>query len=93
MSMKEQYSQEYRKEAVKIATSRNQSIARSARELGIKVKTLYLWIEKYNNAGKSQMVKDDKEEELKKLRKELAAVKQERDILKKATAYFSKASL
>ena len=60
-------------------------------------KTLSLWVREYkktHNIKSSKEVKDENlEEENKRLRKELSLAKQERDILKKATAYFAKETM
>lgn len=87
------YPAEFRESAVKLALESNNSIAQTARELGIKQNTLYNWIHLYSKKGATN--KPDREvnhpfDEIKRLKKELAQATQERDILKKATAYFAK---
>jgi len=87
------YPAEFRESAVKLALESGNSIAQTARELGIKQNTLYNWMHLYSKKGAKN--KPDREmnhpfDEIKKLKKELAQVIQERDILKKATAYFAK---
>ena len=87
------YSTEFKESSVKLAIESAQPIAHTARELGIK---LYTWINKYSiapNANGSKVHSDNRAyDEIMKLKKELARVTQERDILKKATAYFAKES-
>lgn len=84
------YSVEFKQSSAKLAVESNQSIAQTARELGVNVNTLHGWVSKYADQPQSTVSsKDSEHEELKRLRKELARVKQERDILKKATAYFA----
>jgi transposase len=63
--------------------------------LGVKVSTLHTWIHKYKEAKDVNISSDDNKliEELKKLKKENYQLTQERDILKKAAAYFAKESL
>jgi len=71
--------------------------------LDINDKTLYSWIREYKKVNnihtddrrttQKSSSKETMEEEIKRLRKELSIVKQEREILKKATAYFAKETL
>jgi transposase len=90
------YSTEFKESSVKLAIESSQPIAHTARELGINPNTLYTWINKYliaPNANGSKVHNDNRAyDEIMKLKKELARVTQERDILKKATAYFAKES-
>ena len=85
------YSIEFIKSAIELAKESKISKAHVARELGINPNTLYTWIEKYTKAVKAPMEKPTKEleEEIKRLQKELLKTKQERDLLKKAAAYFA----
>ena len=91
---KQHYSKEFRQRAVKMAVSSEKSTAQIARELGVNETTLYSWINKEKEPEKSSddLSKAELFEELKRLKKELADVKEQRDILKKATAYFVKES-
>ena len=90
------YSTEFKESSVKLAIESAQPIAHTARELGINPNTLYTWINKYStapNTNGSKVHSDNHTyDEIMKLKKELARVTQERDILKKATAYFAKES-
>ena len=91
------YDLEFKKSSAKLAALSEQSIAQTARDLGINVNTLHGWVGQYyrkcQSSGKAQGIQISQEEEIKQLRKELARVKQEREILKKAAAYFAKESL
>ena len=95
------YTQEFRDETVQLALAGEKSVLGIARDLDINPKTLYNWIRQYkiknnipiNPPGTKTVqpqYKETLEEELKRLRKENRILKQERDILKKATAYFAK---
>ena len=89
---KESYTAEFRENAVKRATESN-NIAQAARELGIKENTLYNWIHKYTRVVETAKVHRSDEhlyDELKRLKKEVARLTEERDLLKKAAAYFAK---
>jgi transposase len=85
------YPAEFKERAVKLAVESEQPIAQTARDLGINENTLHTWIGKYHRAERQeQQVQDDHlYEELKRLRKENTRLKEERDILKKAAAYFA----
>lgn len=92
------YPESFRREAVKLADQPDRTAADVARELGIHVGQIYNWRTQFNKLSKGQFVVADgtnysKEEkaEIRKLKKEVAELKQERDFLKKATAYFAKA--
>jgi len=85
------YTLEFKESSAKLAVESEQPLAQTARELGINKSTLYGWIDKYYPTRKasSTSVNQSPEEELKRLRKENNRLKQERDILKKAAAYFA----
>ena len=85
------YLAEFKERAVKLAVESDQPIAQTARDLGINENTLHTWIGKYHRVERqTQQVNDEHlYEDLKRLRKENARLKEERDILKKAAAYFA----
>jgi transposase len=90
------YSPEFRESSVKLAIGSEQPIAQTARDLGINSNTLHTWISKYSQPTATQseekVVRTDDHlyEELKQLKKENARLIEERDLLKKAAAYFAK---
>lgn len=89
------YSAEFKASAVKLALESERPIAQTARELGVSKDTLYGWVRQ--SPGKPQpdqaVVKfDPVHEELKRLRREVSILREERDILKKAAAYFAKSA-
>jgi len=87
------YTAEFRASAVKLANESDQSVAQVAKDLGINVNTLHTWIAKYSKtkkAGKSERTDEHLYDELKRLKKEVARLTEERDLLKKAAAYFAK---
>jgi transposase len=92
------YTKEFRQEAVKLVTEERLSWAKAALRLSLPTATLANWVKAYK-AGKLGEVGNkfrpltEVEMELARTRKELAEVKMERDILKKAAAYFAKESL
>lgn len=84
------YTLEFKQASAKLAAESEQSISETARELGVSVSTLHGWIQKHYPSKKTAApVLSDPHEEIKALKKELARVREERDILKKATAYFA----
>ena len=90
------YTAEYRASAVKLATESDKPVAHTARELGVNENTLHTWINKYTRpeeANKSVRTDDHLYEELKRLKKENARLIEERNLLKKAAAYFAKEQL
>lgn len=91
------YPESFRKEAVRLADLPDRSAADVARELGIHVGQIYNWRTQFNKLSKAQFTVADgtnysvtEKAEIRKLKKEVAKLKEERDFLKKATAYFAK---
>lgn len=93
---KRSYTPEFKKDAVRLVTEQGYKVAEAARNLGIHPSLLQRWkIEMASgepNAfpGKGRL--SPEQEELKRLRKENQRLKMERDILKKATAFFANES-
>ena len=86
------YTLEYKLEAVRLAKT-GQSIAATAKILGIAEQTLHNWIKAEQQGrlgGPGSKPVSPEQMEIARLRAELARVKMERDILGKATAYFAK---
>ena len=88
------YPAAFKERAVKLAVDSDQPIAQTARDLGVNENTLHTWIGKYHHTERQEKEVHDEHlyEELKRLRKENARLKEERDILKKAAAYFARES-
>ena len=84
------YSAEFRESSVKLALESEQPVSQTASDLGIEKKTLYNWVNSYRQNHMSN--KSDTVSELLRVKRELALVKKERDLLKKAAAYFAKTS-
>lgn len=88
------YTAEFRESAVKLANESDQSVVQVAKDLGVNVNTLHTWISKYSkpqaSSQKPERTDEHLYEELKRLRKEVARLTEERDLLKKAAAYFAK---
>jgi len=92
--VRKKYDKEFKREAVRLVIEGGRSVAEVARNLGITDNQLYWWKRQYQedpeNAfpGKGNLKPADAE--LRRLQRELADVKEERDILKKALGIFSK---
>ena len=85
------YPAEFKERAVKLAVESEQSIAQTARDLSVNENTLHTWIGQSHHVERQEKEGQDEHlyEELKRLRKENARLKEEREILKKAAAYFA----
>jgi transposase len=80
----------FREEAVRQARSSDRPLTHVARELGVKYSTLRLWVKQ---AAKPTGDRDESDlSEVRRLRNEVRELRIERDILKKATAFFAKHS-
>lgn len=94
MTQRRKYDRQFKIEAVRLVTENGLKATEVARDLGINVNQLYLWkkqltedpIEAFPGLGNLK----SSDAELRKLKRELADVQEERDILKKALAIFSK---
>ena len=98
------YTQEFRDSTIQLVLNSDKSVLQIGKDLDVNPKTIYNWVRIYkksNNipidsigtssvSGTSNIVKETQNNELKRLRAENKLLKQERDILKKATAYFAK---
>ena len=82
---------EFKREAVQLVTSKGYSVAEAARSLGISDNLLRTWKKKYDSEGEetATSLTSAEREELGRLRKENARLLMEREILKKATAFFA----
>lgn len=92
------YTKEFREEAVKMVIEGEMPVPEAARRLSLPPSTLGNWVKahkagKLGEIGKTQRPLTDVEMELARAKKELAETKMERDLLKKAAAYFAKESL
>lgn len=89
------YTAEFKESSVKLAVESNQPVAQTARELGININTLHTWIKKYHHPKidiRTSVNDQHIYDENKKLRKEVARLREEREILKKAAVFFAKES-
>ena len=90
-----QFTREFKVEAVELLLHGDKTGVEVARNLGIRVELLYRWKSEYLNNTEHSFpgaghLADPEDERIRQLERELAGVKEERDILKKALAIFSK---
>lgn len=81
---------EFRREAVRLALTSGRTRREIAEDLGIGLSTLTRWLSQERDVREPSEISVDLHAELKRLRRENAVLKQERDILKKAAAFFAK---
>ena len=89
------YSKQFKTDAVELVLRSKKSVVEIAGDLGIRAELLYRWKSEYQAKQASSFpgsghLKDPEAERLRKLERELQSVKEERDILKKALAVFSR---
>ena len=84
------YTKEFKEEAVKLVLEQSYSVPEAAESLGITEKILYNWKKKFENEQTGLTLSSDERTELLRLRKENKRLQMERDILKKASAFFAK---
>ncbi|WP_409464827.1 IS3 family transposase [Amycolatopsis sp. GA6-003] len=90
MSGSSKYSQEFRVDAVALARSASRPLAQVARELGVNHETLRTWVRAADRADQAAAAGGDAaERELRQLRKRVAELEKEKEIPRKAAAYFA----
>jgi transposase len=88
---KPQYPPEFKAEAVQLVRSSGRSISQIAQELGISATSLRNWVKQAQiDQGEREGLTTEEREELRRLRRENKVLKQERDFLKKAAAFFAR---
>jgi transposase len=87
------YPPEFKAEAVRLVGSSDRSVSRLAKDLGIADQTLRNWVRQAESEdGVRDGLAPNEREELRQLRREVRTLRQEREILKKAAAFFAKES-
>lgn len=85
------YTPEFRAEAIRRVRTSEESVNSIAKELGISTASLRNWVEATRPKPEIPLT-DDERSELRRLRKDVRELRMEREILKKATAFFAKQS-
>lgn len=97
MGRPSKYPPEFRREAVELVMTSGRAVAEVARSLGITDTTLHNWIRRHKEhlarAADANALTDAELAELRRLRKENTQLKTEREILRKAAAYFAKETM
>jgi transposase len=84
------YSLEFRQEAVRLLRTSDRTVPQLARELGCSPTSLRKWARQLDvDEGKTPGLTTDEREELRRLRREVKTLSEEREILKKAAAFFA----
>ena len=87
------YAPEFRAEAVRLVREQGRKISVVSRELGMSDEALRLWVRQAEvEDGRREGMTEAEKEELRHLRRELRIAQEEREILKKAAAFFAKES-
>lgn len=84
------YTKEFKEEALKLITEHGYSQAEAGRRLGISDKNINRWLKDSKGLSPLKPVLSEEQEELKRLRKEVTQLRLEREILKKAAAFFAR---
>ena len=96
MKQRQVFSKEFKLEAVRLLESSDRPAVEVARQLGIRRNQLYKWQQELRRRGNGAFAASGRpatqDDELAQLRRELERVKEERDILKKAVAFFARES-
>ncbi len=85
-----QYPQEFKEEAVALVKEQGYTVPEAARSLGIATNILYRWKDKVEQHSQGEALTEDERSELQRLRKENKVLRMEKEILKKASAFFAK---
>jgi transposase len=93
MAERRQFTREFKLEAIRLVEERGVTVAQAARDLGVHENVLRKWVREQRRDGSSAFpgpgVMQPEQAEIARLKKEVAKLKMERDILKKAAAFFA----
>jgi transposase len=90
---KSKYPEQFRKDAVDLVRSSDRPVRQIARELGVNHETLRVWVaaaEEASGRGTPDELNSSERDELRRLRKQVAELELEKQILRRAAAYFAK---
>lgn len=91
---RKRFEPEYKKEIIKLVTERGMKASEVARDIGVSANSVRRWVKEYSDHGKDAFpgkgnLKPE-DEEFRQLKREIADLKEENEILKKAMAIFSR---
>ena len=86
------FANEFKQDAVAQVVERGYAVREVAERLGVSTKSLYTWKAQFAQSPRVRSEIADQAAEIRRLKRELARVNEERRILKKATAYFARES-
>jgi len=99
MALKRKYTREFKIEAVRMVTEKGMKQREVAKDLGVNAQVLHRWVKEYRSKAREAFpgignadMKDHKDQQIFDLKKQLERITMERDILKKAAAYFAQHS-
>ena len=84
------YTKAFKEEAVALVIDQGYAVPEAAESLGIRANLLYGWKQQFEDKQSSAVLADDERSELMKLRKENKQLRMEKEILKKASAFFAR---
>jgi len=84
------YTQPFKEEAVALITEQGYSVQQASDSLGIRSNMLYRWKQQLEQQSSKVSLSEDERTELNRLRKEVKHLRMEKEILKKASAFFAK---
>jgi transposase len=89
--MARSYPAEFRRDAVALVRSSDKTVTQVAKELGLNRETLRLWVKQERiDQGELEGLTSSERDELRRLRREVAELRMERELLVKAAAFFAK---
>ena len=84
------YTEEFKRDAVALVTEQGYKVSEAARSLDVGDNLIRRWKREFEDDASGTQLGADEREELKRLRKEVRMLRMEKEILKKASAYFAK---
>ena len=85
-----QYPKAFKEESVALVVEQGYSVPEAAKSLGVAANLLYRWKQQFEDQQQGLLLNVNEREELKRLRKENKNLRMEKEILKKASAFFAK---